>query len=284
MSTSAKPRSTKTPRKSTVARPKAAKPAAPAKSAAPKAAKPRMSLDEVMREMEKAGTEQARKTYRRHGITSPTFGTSFATLKVLMKRIGVDHELGVALWKTGNFDAQNLAVKIIDPARLTPAELDAWVRGAAASKWLGYVPGIAGETGMGAAKLSEWLGSKDLRDRLAGWNLLADRAQRDGTMADSVFEKRLAEIERTIHAAPNDERYAMNGAVIAIGCRNAPLRKAALAAAKRIGFVDVDHGDTSCKTPDAAGSIEKAWAHAKSKGFSSPAEQERAREVPRLRC
>ncbi len=30
--------------------------------------------------------------------------------------------------------------------------------------------------------------------------------------------------------------------------------------AQRIGKVDVDHGETSCKTPDAAPYIEKMWA------------------------
>jgi len=35
---------------------------------------------------------------------------------------------------------------------------------------------------------------------------------------------------------------------------------AELAAAKRIGKVEVDHGETSCKTPDASTYIRKAVA------------------------
>ena len=46
----------------------------------------------------------------------------------------------------------------------------------------------------------------------------------------------------------------------------------------------VDHGDTECKTPDAAAYIEKMWAHSKAKKFDSPAAQERAREPMRTRC
>ena len=76
----------------------------------------------------------------------------------------------------------------------------------------------------------------------------------------------------------------MNMAVIAIGCRSAGLRKEANAAARRIGVVEVDHGDTACKTPAAAEYIDKAWAQSKAKGFGSPAAQERTRETPRLRC
>jgi hypothetical protein len=113
--------------------------------------------------------------------------------------------------------------------------------------------------------------------------VLAQLAMRDETLPDALFEKRLAEIERTIHAAPNWERYAMNQAVICIGCRSPGLRKAATAAAKRIGKVDVDHGDTSCGTPDAAAYIDKCWERSKAK-FDSPAAQERARESGRTRC
>jgi hypothetical protein len=52
----------------------------------------------------------------------------------------------------------------------------------------------------------------------------------------------------------------MNGALIAIGLRNPRLEKKAVAAAKRIGKVEVDHGETSCETPDAAAYIAKAKA------------------------
>ena len=262
-----------------------AKPATKTKPAAGKTAKPRMTLAEVMRELEKSGSEQTRKTYARHGATGPMFGVSFATLKTLTKRIGVDHELALALWETGNFDARNLAVKIVDPALLTPSQLDRWVREMSPSRMCGgYVAMLAAEGPHAAAKLSEWLAAKDDRTRVAGWILAGQLAQRDESTPDAFFEKRLTEIERTIHQAPNAGREGMNMAVIMIGGRSALLRKAALAAARRIGKVEVDHGDTACKTPDATEYIEKMWAHAKSKGFESPAAQERTRETPRLRC
>ncbi len=261
----------------------ATKKAPPRKPA--KAPQPRMTLAEAMSALEKAGTAQARKIYARHGALEPMFGVSFATLKEMTKRIDVDHELALALWDTGNFDAQNLAVKIVDPARMTPADLEHWVRGMSTSRMCGaYAAMLAAETPHGAAKAAEWLASKDARLNGAGWVLLSQLAQRDETTPDAYFEKRLAEIERAIHAAPNDKREALNMAVITIGGRNPALRQAALAAAKRIGKVEVDHGDTSCKTPDATEYLKKYWAHATSKGFASPAAQERDRDVPRRRC
>ena len=58
-------------------------------------------------------------------------------------------------------------------------------------------------------------------------------------------------------------RYGMNNALIGIGGRSANLRRKAIAAAKRIGPVEIDHGDTDCKTPDAIPYIEKMWARKK---------------------
>jgi hypothetical protein len=120
--------------------------------------------------------------------------------------------------------------------------------------------------------------------RCSGWFLVGALAMRDETLPRDWFAAKVATIAKTIHGAPNAEREAMNGALIAIGGRDAALRKEALAAARRIGEVVVDHGDTACKTPDAATYIEKAWTHATAKSFASPAAQERSREPMRTRC
>jgi 3-methyladenine DNA glycosylase AlkD len=274
-------RTTRTRPVPTAARTMPARPA-PKGARAPAA---RMSFAEAMAALERAGSEQTKRIYRRHGASEPLFGVSFAALKTLVKQIRVDHELALALWGTGNFDAQNLAAKIVDPARMSGADLDRWARSMSGARTCSvYVGMVAAEGPHARAKAAQWSASRNALERRASWSLMGQLAERDETIPDAYFEKRLAEIEKTIHAAPNDEREGMNMAVIVIGCRNAALRRAALAAAKRIGKVVVDHGETGCKTPDAAAYIEKCWAHSKSKGFDSPAAQERMRESPRTRC
>jgi 3-methyladenine DNA glycosylase AlkD len=247
-----------------------------------KAAGARMSLDDVMRALEKAGSAQTKKIYARHGATEPMFGVRFGTLKVLLDRIGVDQKLALALWKTKNQDARNLAMKIADPARIRPADLDRWAKENAMRICGMYIASLAAESPHGAAKVREWLASSDEGLRASGWTLVAQLANLDEKTPDKWFAERLAQIEKTIHASPSVERGAMNAAVIAIGGRNAALRKLATVAAKRIGPVMVDHGDTACKTPEAAASIAKMWDRAKK--FDSPAAQERARESLRTRC
>jgi 3-methyladenine DNA glycosylase AlkD len=249
-----------------------------------KAAKPRMTLDETMAVLEKAGSEQTCKTYRRHGGVGPMFGVSFATLKTLLKRIGVDHELALALWDTGNFDARNLAVKIADPALMSPADLDRWAAVPTSQVCGGYVPSLTAEGPHARKRCDAWLAARDEAKRCTGWTLVGTLAMRDEDIPDAWFAARAAEIEQSIQAAPNERRKAMLNALIAIGCRSAALRKSVTAASKRIGPVEIDHGDTSCKTRELIPTLEKTWAYAAAKGFANPAAQERARESMRLRC
>ena len=253
--------------------PTATKPA-PARKAA-KPAAPRMTLAQAMSALQKAGSEQTRKTYARHGVTGPMFGVSFATLKDLLKRIRVDHELALALWETGNFDARNLAVKIADPAAMSPADLDRWAKSATQRMCGGYVAHLTVEGSHAKKKVDVWRASKDQTTRVTGWSLVGALAMRDEQIPDTWFAERLEEIEESIHTSPNAERETKLTALIAIGCRSAALRKAVTAAAKRIGKVEIDHGDTACKTPELAPT---------SKGFLSPAAHERSRESLRTRC
>lgn len=241
-----------------------------------------MSLTEVMRALEKAGSAQTKKTYARHGAREPMFGVRFGTLKVLVDRIGVDQELALALWNTKNQDARNLAMKIADPTQIRSAVLDRWAKENSMRMCGAYIASLAAESPYAAAKVREWLASSDEGLRASGWTLIAQVANLDEKTPDAWFAKRLAQIAKTIHSSSSVERGAMNAAVIAIGGRSAALRKLATAAAKRIGPVEVDHGETACMTPDAVTYIVKLWERANK--FESPAAQERARESMRTRC
>jgi 3-methyladenine DNA glycosylase AlkD len=257
---------------------------APAARKTAKPAAPRMTLAQVMSTLEKAGSEQTRKTYARHGVTGAMFGVSFATLKTLLKRIGVDHELALALWDTGNFDARNLAVKIVDPAAMSASDLDRWAKASIPRMCGPYVEHLAVEGPHARKKVDAWRASSEPALRCRGWGLVGAMAMRDEDVPDAWFAERLAEIEESILASPNAERAAKLSALIAIGCRSAALRKAVTVASKRIGKIEIDQGDTACKTPEPVPTLEKTWGHSTSKGFASPAAQERSRESMRTRC
>ena len=221
-----------------------------------------MDLTEAMKALEAAGTEQNRKIYGRHGYPANTYGVSHAVLGQMQKKIKRDQALASALWRTGNGDAMILATMIGDPETVTAKELDSWVASIPGYAHSNMLARFAAQTPH-AAKLSQkWMKSKTDLVSQCGWDLVAHAAM-NPDRPDSEFEPLLAAIEKGIHAAPNWTRRAMNGALIAIGGRNAKLGKLAIAAAGRIGKVYVDHGETSCKTPDAAEYIKKIAARRK---------------------
>ena len=211
-----------------------------------------MTLAEVLRDLKAAGTAQNRKVYARHGVGKQMFGVSFANLGKLQKKIKTDHALAQKLWATGNHDARVLATMIADPAAMTDRLLESWAHDLSNYVIAGSFATLVSKSPHVLRKMQKWTKSSYEWIGRAGWVLLAHIVMEDQTLPDSFFAKYLAVIERTIHTRKNRVRDAMNSALIAIGIRNSRLEKKALAAAKKIGRVEVDHGETGCKTPDAA--------------------------------
>lgn len=217
-----------------------------------------MNVSEAMKALAAAGAEQTAKTYRTHGATGEVFGVSFAELGKFKKRIKTDHALAEALWETGNVDARILATMVADPTRITSTLADRWVKNLDYYMLVDYVAGVVSKAPCARDRMSAWMDSPEEYLRQAGYSMLAVML-RDGAgdFTAAELSEVLLRIEREIHSSANRARYAMNNAVIAIGVYRPALTESALAAAGRIGTVEVDHGETSCKTPDAAPYIRK---------------------------
>ena len=224
-----------------------------------------MNKAQVLKKLAAFGTAQTRKVYARHGVEGAMYGVSYANLGVLKRQIKCDHQLAVQLWSSGNHDARVLATMIADGASMDARTLDAWAKAASNHILTAAVAEVAAASPIAAARAAKWTKAKAEFVSSTGWNLVSRLAQTEEGLPDAVLEKYVAQIEKTIHAAPNRTRYSMNTALIGIGIRNARLKKRALAAAKKIGAVEVDHGETGCKTPDAAAYIAKTMAHRKKK-------------------
>jgi 3-methyladenine DNA glycosylase AlkD len=259
------------------------KPVSASKSAATTQTSGRMTLVEVMAILESLGSEQTRRTWTRHGAPEPMFGVLFGELYKLMKRIDVDHELAQQLWATGNVDARNLAMKIADPAIMTPAELTQWAIENPMRMCNLYIATLAAEGPHARVLLKEWLGSSNALLLASGWTLLGRLSDLDPSFSEQELLRGIGEIEKSIHSVANAVRSDMNRTLITIGGRSPALRKAVVAAAKRIGSVKVDHGDTACKTPQIEESLRKAWARSEAK-YGSPAAHERSMKSMRRRC
>jgi 3-methyladenine DNA glycosylase AlkD len=214
-----------------------------------------MELLSVLAELEAAGTAQNRKIYLRHGAHEPMFGVSFAILNALEKKIKRDHSLAVGLWATGNYDAMILACKVADPALWQPSDADAWVKAAYCYVLAGEIAGLTLKTSFAREKAEAWINADGEYVERAGW-LVYSGLTENSALPDEYFLNGIQRIIRDIHKSKNRVRDAMNTALINIGLRPT-LTSAALGAAAQVGLVQVDHGETGCKTPDAAAYIQK---------------------------
>ncbi len=215
-----------------------------------------MDLQQTLDTLKSLGKEQTRKTYRRHGAPEDCYGVSTPDLKSLHKKIKEDPELARALWASGNHEARLLATMIVDPGKLDGATLDAWAASLDNYIELGYLGGIAARSPVARELMTRWRESRNEWIAASGWIVLSHLVA-EGELSGAEAEAALVRIEKELHGSQNRVRHQMNGALISIGGSMPALREKALAAAGRIGKVEVDHGDTDCKTPDAAGYIKK---------------------------
>jgi len=212
---------------------------AAAKKAMPKAAaKVAPDLKSVLAELKRAGSPAFKADMaKRYGIVTEAevYGTTVATLRAMAKRIGYNRALAEQLWRSGIHDARMLATMVDDPADVTPAQMERWVKGM--DNW-GIVDTACfhywDRTPHAFAKIEKWSKAKDEFVKRAAFGLLASCAvHKQGT--DEQFQRGLELIEREASDARNFAKKAANWALRAIGGKASPkLRSAARLLAKRL--------------------------------------------------
>lgn len=218
------------------------------------------TVAEVMTELEHMGTEQTRKTFARHGIPENMFGVKVADLKKIVKKIKGNQELACELYSTGNYDAMYLAGLVADGSQMTKKQLDGWAKNSTCGSISEYtVSWVATESKHARDLALKWIKSKNESIASSGWCTYAGvvATRPDDELDLDEIKGLLQQIVDGIDNAPNRVRYTMNGFVIAVGSYVQPLLKQAKAAAKKIGIVEVNMGDTACKVPPALPYIEK---------------------------
>lgn len=218
-----------------------------------------MNVDDILATFKKLGKPQTAAIYRRHGSGDNVYGVLTSEIAKIGKKIKVNPELATRLWKTGNAEARVLSLLISDPVKISRVDAETLVRDGPV-RFVGcYLTDLVSRTTTADTTMRAWMKSSDESHRELGYALLGVRLKDDpDSISDADAAKVLATIENQIRRSPNWARYAMNGALISIGVFKPTLRKDAIAVAKRIGKVEVDHGETTCKTPDAVSYIEKA--------------------------
>ncbi len=222
-------------------------------------AKPTAS--EILAELEPLGSASYKRTMmKNHGVQEPCFGVKIGDLQKIRKRIGVDYQLALDLYATGNYDAMYLAGMIADDARMTRSDLERWADAAHGGCLAGTtVPSVAVGSPAGLDLAREWIESDAPRRVGMGWATLVQHVSiaPDAKLDLAWIEGLLDRVEASIHGQTDAVRYAMNSFVIGVGCFVAPLSDRALAVAEKIGPVTADLGPNACQVPFAPDYIRK---------------------------
>jgi len=222
-----------------------------------------MTTEQVMKELEKKGSESIKKIFLNHRVKEPLFGVKVGDLKVIQKKVKRDHALAMDLFATGNYDARYLAGLIADESKMSKKDIQQWAEGSNCGAISEYtVAWVAAESNYGWELGMKWIDSPKETIASSGWNTLSGviAMKPDNELDIALIKKLMQRIIKEIHSAPNRVRYTMNGFVISVGGYIKELTKEAIEVSKKIGDVYVDMEGTACKVPSAAGYIKKIEA------------------------
>lgn len=191
---------------------------------------------DVLTWLERRGTRANREGMARYAIgADKAVGVSVGDLRELAKRIGCNHELALALWPTDVYEARMLTPFIADPARVTPALMNRWVKDF--DSWAitdALCFHLFDKTPHAWQKITEWSRRKPEFEKRAAFALLASLALHDKQAPDKPFLAGLKLIEREADDPRNFVKKGVNWALRGIGKRNQQLRVAAMRVAKRL--------------------------------------------------
>jgi 3-methyladenine DNA glycosylase AlkD len=172
----------------------------------------------------------------RYGLPKErAFGVSVGDLQRQARTLGRDHDLALALWDTGWYEARMLAAFIDQPERVTSAQMDRWARDF--DNWGicdTVIMHLFDRTPHAWRKVPVWCGRRGEFVRRAGFALLASLALHDTTSSDAPFLGAM----RLIRKASTDERNfvkkGVNWALRSVGQRSTALHTAAISLAEEL--------------------------------------------------
>lgn len=215
-----------------------------------------MNLKEALAKLESLGDEKRRAWNIKNGAgKAKTFGVATGDIRALAKKIKTDHKLALDLWKTGNIDAQLLAILLMKPKSLSAKELDKMVRTARyawVADWLNaYIVKEQPPADKESFRI-KWMKDKDGWAARAGWNLTASKINKGGKEAAEIdLPALLDRIESEMADAPPEAQWTMNSALAAIGIHHAKHRQRAIAIGEKLGIYRDYPCSKGCTSPFA---------------------------------
>ena len=193
-------------------------------------------LESALTWLKRHATKRTLEGMARYGLPSDNaLGVSVADIRLLAKRLGKNHELAAALWKTGVYEARMLTSFVDEPDRVTAAQMDRWCRDF--DNW-GICDTVCfhlfDRTPFAWEKARQWSTSPREFVKRAGFALMASLVVHDKAAPGPRFLAFLPLIEQGAQDERNFVKKAVNWALRCIGKRDLALNAAAIAVSKRL--------------------------------------------------
>jgi 3-methyladenine DNA glycosylase AlkD len=198
------------------------------------------SVDDVLAELHAKANPDNVAGMARFGIVgAQRLGVSMPDLRRIAKAAGRDHQLALALWRTGIPEARIVAALVDQPGQVTEQQMDDWAAEFEAWDVCDQVcMNLFDKTPLAWQKVRDWAERDEEFVRRAAFALLACLAWHDKAAADD----RLVEVLPLIARAATDQRNyvkkAVSWALRTIGKRNAQLNQAAIQTARELQQLD----------------------------------------------
>jgi 3-methyladenine DNA glycosylase AlkD len=190
----------------------------------------------VVAALKRLATKTTRDGMARYAIPNDkAFGVLMSDIQKLAKQVGRNHELALALWETGWYEARMITAFIDEPERVTRAQMDRWCRefdNWAICDTLCFK--LFDQTPFAWSKVVEWSGKREEYVKRAAFALLASLAGHDKSAADKQFLDCLPLIERAASDERNFVKKGVSWALRGLGRRNPTLNKAAVELSERL--------------------------------------------------
>lgn len=211
-----------------------------------------MQYEQVKAELQKLGDKRAVAVWQKMGMdTANYWGVGLTNLKNFSKKIKKNHQLAEQLRKSGIRDALLLSFMIDEPQKISKLQaknilklIDFWD---SADNFCSY---ILVNTPYVFELIDEWKDSSKEMTKRCAYISVSELAKNGKKIEENYFIEFLVRIEKEIGYSKNWVREAMLYALINIGSRSDSLRTKAIDVAGKIGRIEIDYGETSCKAPD----------------------------------
>lgn len=209
-----------------------------------------MTVNEVLANLEALGNEKMRQHNTKNGARDNQFGVKMGDIRALSQKIKSDHELALALWETDNIEARLLATQIIDPKRLSAADVEKMVRSERFTQVIEWLySNVIKEHADKEQLRQQWMHSDDVMCARLGWSLTGGRITRSSEGLD--IPALLNRIESEMPAALPEVQWTMNTALAQIGINMPAYRARALDIGERLGIYRDYPVSKGCTSPFA---------------------------------